>query len=119
MQYTIDGGNLPVLKIQLEEGETVQCEAGAMSWMDNEIQMNTQAGGIGKMFGRMLTNENAFLNTYVARRKGEIAFSSKFPGAIVAIELNNSSIVIQKGAFLASVGNIENEVFFRKKLGSV
>ena len=47
MQYKIDGGNLPVLKIQLEEGETVQCEAGAMSWMDNEIQMNTQAGGIG------------------------------------------------------------------------
>ena len=118
MQYKIDGGNLPVLKIQLEEGETVQCEAGAMSWMDNEIQMNTQAGGIGKMFGRLLTNENAFLNTYVARRKGEIAFSSKFPGAIVAIELNNSSIVIQKGAFLASVGNIENEVFFRKKLGT-
>ena len=56
MRYKIDGDNLPVLKILLEPGEAIECESGAMSWMDDEIQMQTSAGGIGKMFGRMLTN---------------------------------------------------------------
>lgn len=116
MRYTIDGGNLPVLKVILEAGEKIECEAGAMSWMDNEIEMQTSAGGLGKMLGRMMTNESAFINTYVAKSTGEIAFSSKFPGSIRAIEISNGSgIVVQKGSFLASVGNITNEVFFQKR----
>ena len=119
MKYVIDGDNLPVLKIQLEAGESVECEAGAMSWMDDEIQMQTKAGGLGKMLGRMLTNENAFMNTYYANKAGEIAFSSKFPGSIRAVEVSaGHSIVVQKGSFLASFGDITNEVFFQKKLGS-
>ena len=48
MKYLIDGGNLPVLKVLLEQGETIECESGAMSWMDDEIQMQTSAGGLGK-----------------------------------------------------------------------
>lgn len=118
MKYKIEGDNLPVLKIQLEAGECVECEAGAMSWMDNEIEMQTKAGGLGKMFGRMLTKENAFTNTYVAKANGEIAFSSKFPGSIVAVNITpGNGIVVQKGSFLASVGDISNEVFIQQKLG--
>ncbi|MCR5785626.1 MAG: TIGR00266 family protein [Eubacterium sp.] len=118
MKYVIDGGNLPVLKIQLEAGECVECEAGAMSWMDDEIEMQTQAGGLGKMFGRMFTNESAFMNTYVAKYGGEIAFSAKFPGSIMAVEITpEKSIVVQKGSFLASCGQITNEVFIQQKLG--
>ena len=86
MQYEIKGESLPVLKCQLSQGESIQCEAGAMSWMDDGIEMQTEAGGLGKMFGRLLTGENMFLNTYVANRAGEIAFASKFPGSIRAIE---------------------------------
>ena len=118
MKYKIDGENLPVLKILLEPGERIECESGAMSWMDDEIQMQTSAGGIGKMFGRMLTNEHAFTNTYVANRAGEIAFSSKFPGSIRAIEITpGNGLIIQKGSFLASYGNITNEVYIQKRLG--
>ena len=103
MRYKIDGDNLPVLKILLEPGEAIECESGAMSWMDDEIQMQTSAGGIGKMFGRMLTNEHAFTNTYIANRQGEIAFSSRFPGSIRAVEVTpGNGIVVQKGSFLAS-----------------
>lgn len=116
MKYTIDGENLPVLKIFLEQGETIECEAGAMSWMDNEIEMQTQAGGIGKMFGRLFTNESLFTNTYTAHRNGEIAFSSKFPGSIRAVEITpNNGLIVQKGSFLASFGNVSNEVFIQKR----
>ena len=118
MKYKIEGDNLPVLKMFLEPGELVECEAGAMSWMDDEIQMQTSAGGIGKMFGRMLTNEHAFTNTYIANRQGEIAFSSRFPGSIRAVEVTpGNGIVVQKGSFLASFGNITNEVYIQKRLG--
>lgn len=118
MTYTIDGGNLPVLKVKLNAGETIECEAGAMSWMDDEIEMATQAGGLGKMLGRIFTSENAFMNTYHANRDGEIAFSAKFPGSIRAIEITpGNGIIVQKGSFLASVGNITSEVYIQKKLG--
>lgn len=118
MKYKIDGESLPVLKVFLEQGEAIECEAGAMSWMDDEIQMQTNAGGLGKMFGRMLTKENAFMNTYYANRAGEIAFSSKFPGSIRAVEITpGNGLIVQKGSFLASFGNITNEVFINQRIG--
>ncbi len=119
MQYRIDGESLPIVKILLNQGETISCEAGAMSWMDDGIEMVTEAGGLGKMFGRMMTNESAFMNHYTATRGGEIAFASKMPGSIRAIEVTpENPLVIQKGAYLASFGNVNSEVFFQKKVGT-
>ena len=119
MQYNVEGGNLPVLKISLEAGEQIQCEAGAMSWMDEGIEMQTTAGGLGKMLGRMFTNESAFMNTYVANQSGEIAFSAKFPGSIRAVEITpGNGLVIQKGSYLASAGDLTNEVYLQKRLST-
>ncbi|MCQ2508096.1 MAG: TIGR00266 family protein [Dorea sp.] len=118
MQYKIDGGNMPVLKVRLESGEAIKCEAGAMAWMDDEIEMQTTGGGLGKMFGRMMTKENAFLNTYFAKRDGEITFASKFPGSIMAVEVTpGNGVLVQKGAFLAAFGDIESEVYIHEKIG--
>ena len=117
MRYEVKGGNLPVLLVNLEAGESIQCEAGAMSWMDEGIEMQTQGGGIGKMFGRILTNENAFMNTYTARVAGEIAFAGKFPGSIKGIRVTpQEPLYIQKGSYLCSMGRIESEVYMQKKL---
>ena len=33
MQYNIHGDNMPVVICSLDEGESMICEAGAMSWM--------------------------------------------------------------------------------------
>ena len=119
MNYSIKGETLPVLVVSLQAGEEVTCESGAMSWMDPSIQMKTEAGGLGKALGRMLTKESLFQNRYVATADGEIAFASSFPGSIVAYEVTPTSpIILQKSAFLASVGDIELSVAFQKKLGS-
>lgn len=118
MNYSISGESLPVLRVELGQGERIECEAGAMAWMDEGILMQTQGGGLGKMFGRAFTGENMFLNEYVAERPGEIAFASKFPGSIRAIEISEGNgLIIQKGSYLATVGNVDSEVFFQKKLG--
>ncbi len=118
MNYSISGDNLPVLRVELGQGERIECEAGAMSWMDEGIVMQTQGGGLGKMFGRAFTGEHMFLNEYVAERSGEIAFASKFPGSIRAVQISEGNgLIVQKGSYLATVGNISSEVFFQKKLG--
>lgn len=117
MKYEIKGGNLPVLLVKLEAGEKIECEAGAMAWMDEGIEMQTEGGGFGKMFGRLLTNESAFINHYIARVSGEIAFASKFPGSIRAVRVTPSEpVYLQKGAYLCSMGKIESEVYMQKKI---
>jgi len=119
MNYEIKGGNLPVLVCRLDAGEEVVCESGAMSWMDDGIEMQTEGGGIGKVFGRMVSGEALFQNRYIARQPGEIAFASKFPGSIVAYQVTpDKPVVLQKSAYLASCGNVELSVFLQKKIAS-
>ncbi len=117
MKYQIKGEPMPVVICQLNEGESVLCESGAMSWMSPNLEMETSGGGAGKMFGRMFSGESMFQNRYTARRgAGMIAFASKFPGDIRAVEITRSTPVIcQKGSFLASTEGVEMSVAFQQK----
>ncbi len=119
MNYEIKGDNLPVLLCRLDAGEQVMCESGAMSWMDDCIEMQTEGGGIGKVLGRMISGEALFQNRYVAKAAGEIAFASKFPGSIVAYEVTpDKPVILQKSSFLACVGQVELSVFLQKKISA-
>lgn len=121
MNYTIEGSPMPVVICNLEAGETMITESGAMSWMTPNMRMETTTGGgLGKLLGRALSGETLFLNRYTAEGgPGEIAFASSFPGDIKAFEIQPSSeIVVQKSAFLASTSGVELSTFFQKKLGS-
>ena len=55
MQYKIIGEPLPVVQCDLQSGETMIAESGAMSWMTPNMKMETVSGGLGKMFGRMVS----------------------------------------------------------------
>ena len=61
-----------------------------------------------------------FQNTYTARGGyGMIAFTSCFPGNIIAVEITpDRPIIIQKKAFLAMTNGINMEVYFQKKIGT-
>lgn len=118
MKYEIIGGNLPAVLCRLEKGEAILCEKGAMAWMDDGLEMETQGGGLGKMFGRALSGEAMFMNRYVAREAGEIAFASSFPGEIRAIEITpGHSVIAQKKSFLASDESVEYTMHTQKKIG--
>ncbi|MBR6004809.1 MAG: AIM24 family protein, partial [Clostridia bacterium] len=41
MQYQVKGAPLPYVEINLEQGEQIKCQRGAMSWMSAGIEMNT------------------------------------------------------------------------------
>ena len=120
MTYEIQGEPMPVAICQVEAGETLICEAGAMSWMSPNMEMQTSGGGAAKLFGRMLSGENLFQNRYTARGgAGMIAFASSFPGSIRAVQVTpGRSVIAQKRAFLASESGVEMSVFFQRKLGS-
>ena len=121
MRYNIIGEPLPVVICELDSNETMITESGAMSWMTPNMKMETTSGGgLGKMFGRMLSGESLFLNRYTATGgKGQIAFASSFPGSIRVVSIEpGHEIVTQKSAFLASEATVELSTFFQKKLGA-
>ena len=121
MRYIIHGDSMPVVVCSLEDGESIVCEAGAMSWMSPNMQMGTKSkGGVGGFFGRALSGESGFQNFYTARNgSGLIAFASSYVGNILAVEITpDKPIIIQKRAFLASTTGVNMEVFFQKKIGT-
>ena len=120
MQYQIYGEPMPVVICNVDPGESIISESGAMSWMTPNMEMQTSGGGAGKMFGRMFSGESLFQNIYTAQGgPGMIAFASSFPGSIRAFEITpNHPIVCQKKAFLASTSGVEMSVHFQKKMGT-
>jgi uncharacterized protein (TIGR00266 family) len=121
MEYKIIGENLPAVICDVEDGETLLCEGGAMSWMTPNMVMQTATnGGVKKAFGRIFSGESFFQNRYTAQGgPGKIAFASSFPGSIKAYEIDpDHEIVCQKTCFLASEEGVELSVFFQKKIGA-
>ncbi len=117
MQYSIEGEPLPVVICNLQPGETMITESGAMSWMSPNMLMQTKGGGIGKAFGRMFSGESLFLNEYTAQGgTGMIAFASSFPGSIKAFQITpGNEIICQKTSFLASESGVELSMHFHKR----
>ncbi len=121
MKYSIEGEPFPVVICEMEKGEVICCEGGAMAWMSPNMKMETSSGGgIGKMLGRALSHEKLFLNRYTAEEgSGMIAFGSCFPGDIRKLDIApGQEMIVQKSAYLASTEGVELSTFFQKKLGA-
>lgn len=117
MQYEMRGGQFPVVICSLDAGEAMITERGSMVWMTPNMSMNTQGGGIGKMFSKAISGESMFQNIYTAQGgPGMIAFGSSFPGKIMAIELGpGREFILQKRAFLASEASVQLDIHFNKR----
>ncbi len=121
MKYSIVGEPLPVVICDVEAGETLITESGAMSWMSPNMKMETTSnGGLGKALGRMFSGDTLFQNRYTAQGgPGQIAFASSFPGSIKAVDIApGKDMIVQKKAFLASESSVELSIFFQKKIGA-
>ncbi len=119
MEYKIEGTPFPVVTCSLTKGEKMICSGGSMSWMTPNITMETKGGGAAKVFGRMFSGESLFMNHYTAESDGEISFTSKFPGTIVALEITpDKPMILQKSAFLASSENIDLSIHLQRKLST-
>ena len=121
MQYRIEGTTLPVVTITLSPGQRIYSSSGGMSWMTQDVEMETNTGGgLGKMFKRALSGESLFVvDYYVDRGVGEVAFSAEFPGNIIDLDLaGGQSVIVQKDSFLCAEKSVELDLHFRKRLGA-
>jgi TIGR00266 family protein len=121
MKYDIKGTPFPVVTCRLEKGETMITEKGAMSWMTDQMKMETNTnGGFMKGLGRMFSGESFFLNFYTAEGDDQsVTFSSSFPGRILDFNLEGGrTIIAQKGALLAMEKSVEMNIHFKKKVGA-
>ena len=123
IDYKIHGDDMQVVEIELDPGEGVRAEAGAMMYMDQGIEMQTSmGGGLFKGFKRMITGESFFITTFLndGQGKGHVAFSAPYPGMIIPVELDQlgGSFICQKDSFLCAAQGVEIEVAFTKRLGA-
>lgn len=118
MKYQIKNEPFTVLVCQMNAGESLKCQSGAMAWMTPGITMQTKAGGLGGAFKKALVGESMFMNTYTAERDGEITFAKRAPGEIKAFNVAETPIIAQKGSFLASTPNVQMDIFLQKKIGA-
>lgn len=120
MKYEIVGTPFPAVECTLNNGETMNCERGAMGWMRGNFEMKTHVGGFSKMFGRMFSGESVFVNSYTSHSEGGIiGFVSSFPGDILPFVIEpGKSMIVQKSGFLAAEKSVSLSIFFRKRLGS-
>lgn len=120
MKYEIKGGTFPVVICELSEGEQMITEKGAMVWQSPNMQMETQGGGIGRMFSKAFSGEAMFQNIYTAQGgAGMLALGSSFPGRILPLEISEGhEMILQKKSFLASEIGVGLEITFNKKMGA-
>ena len=121
MEHEIRGADLPILDMQLDEGESMFTESGGMAWMSTNIEMKSNMrGGLGKAIGRMFSGESLFMVNYTCTEgTGIISFCNEFPGKIIPFNLKqNESIICQRDAFMAAEQNIDLKMEFVKKIGA-
>ncbi|MGH7453242.1 MAG: TIGR00266 family protein [bacterium] len=123
VEYKIFGDDMQLVEIALDPGEGVRAEAGAMTYMEQGIEMQTSTGGgLFQGFKRMLTGESFFITTFLynGSGKGHVAFGAPYPGKIIPLELDKlgRSFLCQKDSFLCAARGIEIEVAFTKKIGA-
>ena len=108
--------------IALDPGEIIQAEAGAMMFMENSIEMNTEMqGGLLGGVKRVVGGESFFIVTFTntGKQKRHIAFAAPYPGKIIALNLaETGDMICQRDAYLCSAYGIEITMAFTKRLGA-
>jgi len=132
LTYRILGHDMQIVEIDLEAGQTIIAEAGAMNYMDDGITYESVLGdgsrasedivdqliGAGK---RAIMGESLFLThfTNVSDGRRTLAFAAPYPGTIVPLELGNlgGEFYCQKDAFLCAERGVRLDIAFTRNIG--
>jgi uncharacterized protein (TIGR00266 family) len=122
IDYEIIGDDLQLVEIELDPGEAVRAETGAMCYMDEGIAMQTGTGGILGGLKRMVTGESFFITSFINMGAGrkKVAFAAPYPGRIVPLDLARlgGRILCQKDSFLCAAQGTEISVALTKRFGA-
>lgn len=104
-----------MLVVKLEPNESITSEAGAMTYMTPNIDVETrrrEKSILGTIGLKLLGGQSFFVNDYRAQQKpGEVAFVSAPVGDIETLEVKpNQGYIIQSSAYIASTQNVELDI---------
>ena len=133
VDYDIIGDDIQIVEVELDPGETVIAEAGAMNYMDDGISFEAMMGDgsradsglLGKLMDagkRALSGESIFMTHFTNNGSGKkrVSFAAPYPGKIVPIDLTKvgGELLCQKDAFLCAAMGTEVSIAFNKRLGA-
>ncbi len=133
VDYEIHGDDMQIVEIELDPGETVVAEAGAMNYMDDGIAFEAKMGDgsqpddgfFGKLLNagkRALTGESVFMTHFTNRGQGKkrVAFAAPYPGKVIPLDLSKvgGELICQKDAFLCAALGTEIGIAFNRRLGA-
>jgi uncharacterized protein (TIGR00266 family) len=133
IDYKIFGDDIQFVEIELDKGETVIAEAGAMVYMEQDISFDVKMGDgtapdqglMGKLLSagsRIITGESLFLTHFTNHGSGKsrVAFSAPYPGTIIPVDLKQfrNSLIVQKDGFLCAAMGTKLTVTLNRKIGS-
>ncbi len=133
VDYEIFGDDMQIVEVELDPGETVIAEAGAMNYMQSGIQYEARMGDgsqanegvMGKLLNvgkRVLTGESIFMThfTNAGQGKQRVAFAAPYPGKIMPINMAQigGTLICQKDAFLCAAKGTRLSIAFTKRLGA-
>ena len=104
-----------MLVIKLEPKESVTAEAGAMTYMEPNINVNTrkrEKSLLGTIGLSLLGRQSFFVNDYQAQdTPGEVAFVSAPVGDIEILEVKpNQGYIIQSSSYIASTQAVDLDI---------
>ncbi len=121
MKYDLQGTTMPILNIEISEGEAIVSESGRLIFMSDNVKMDTKMeGGFWSAIKRKFAGESFFLVNFIGQKgKGIVSFGSEFPGKIVPLQLKQGEkLIAQKDAFLCSEKSVTFDATFTRKIGA-
>ncbi|MFW6365161.1 MAG: TIGR00266 family protein [Spirochaetota bacterium] len=104
-----------LVELRLKPGEKIKTEAGAMVYMSPNFSVVTKFGSgfLSALAGKFLGGESLFVNVYSAQEKeGVLGLATDLAGDVAHVRLENTTLIMQAGAFLASSEEVEIKAMF-------
>lgn len=132
IDFVIGGSDIQYVEIELDPGEAVIAENGAMIWKDSDIELTVRVGdgsddnaGImskaGSAARNAISGESLFMTQFTHRghgRKSRLALGGRTIGQIIPVKLDSvgGSLIARRGSLLAMAKGIELDARFQKRL---
>lgn len=133
VDYEIFGDDMQLVEVELDPGETVVAEAGAMNYMEDGIEFEAKMGDgsapssglMDKLLGagkRLISGESIFMTHFTNQGTGRkrVAFAGPYPGKIIPMDMAKigEEFTCQKDAFLCAAQGTQIGIAFNKRLGT-
>ena len=112
---------MQALQVELRQGEELYAEAGTMLFMGPgiDLQARMQGGVMKGLMRKFLAGESMFMSVFRCDTPtGRLALANPIAGKIFLVELKGNTVLAERNAYLAAIGNVDLSVAFTKRFGA-